>query len=64
MTFQEVKAAFISIYGSQGNNLFTDQELNFDEAFKKAWESVDSFESDSVEDAAIEMASFSYLSFS
>jgi hypothetical protein len=63
-TFQEVKQVFIEIYGDQSSNLFTDDELKFDEAFRKAWNSVDSFDGNDAESIAEEMASFSYLTYS
>lgn len=63
MTFQEVKAAFIEIYGDQSNTTFTDDKLDFDQAFLKAWESVDYFQGNTAEEIAEEMAGFSYLTY-
>ena len=63
-TFQEVKQAFIEIYGDQSSNTFTEDKMEFDEAFRKAWDGVDSFESTEAEAIAEEMASSSYLSYS
>jgi hypothetical protein len=63
MTFQEVKAAFIKIYGDQSNTTFTEDKLDFDQAFLKAWESVDYFQGNTAEEVAEEMAGFSYLTY-
>ena len=64
VSFSEVKEAFIAIYGDQSTNTFTDDELEFDDAFQKAWDSVDSFEGSDADEIAEEMASFAYLSYS
>jgi hypothetical protein len=63
MTFQEVKTAFIEIYGDQSNTTFTDDKLDFDQAFLKTWESVDYFQGNTAEEIAEEMARFSYLTY-
>lgn len=63
VTFEEVKESFIAIYGDQSTNTFTEDELEFDDAFQKAWDSVDFFEGSDADEIAEEMASFSYLSY-
>ena len=63
-TFQEVKEVFVAIYGDQSNNTFTEDEMDFDQAFENAWDSVDFFNGDDAEEVAVEMASFSCLSYS